>query len=358
MDYIRWFPEAGKNETGLVGGKGANLGELTRAGLPVPPGFCVTSAAYQDFFQQNGLDRQVTDVLAGLDVNDLEEVKRRSAQIQAAIYSAPISPGSSMKSALAASSCSAGRSGETALAVRSSATSEDQANASFAGQLETYLNVRGVPSLLEHIQHCWASLWAERVLAYIANQGLDHRAVSMSVVVQSMIPSEVAGVLFTVNPVTGNRDEAVINASWGLGEAIVSGLVSPDTIIVHKSDGRVIDYQTGEKDLMVAYAAEGGTEELAVPDELRAGPALTEKQVSELTMLGQRIEAYYGKPQDIEWGYYNDSWYLLQSRPITTLARQPERALSGRGFQPHDVYRNLSRSPIPVFFIRTQAAVP
>jgi phosphohistidine swiveling domain-containing protein len=336
MNYIRWFHEVGKSESGLVGGKGANLGELTQAGLPVPPGFCVTSSAYQDFFHQNGLDQQVADILAGLNVDDLDDVKRRSAQIQAAIYTAPISPEIVDEVSVGYQQLFDRTSSETALAVRSSATAEDQANASFAGQLETYLNVRGVPSLLEHIQHCWASLWAERVLAYIANQGLEHRSVSMSVVVQSMIPSEVSGVLFTVNPITGNRDEAVINASWGLGEAIVSGLVSPDTITAQKSDGRVISYQTGEKELMVCYAAQGGTEELPVPDHQRSRPALTEKQVAELTLLGKQIEAYYGKPQDIEWGYYNGGWYLLQSRPITTLSQQPERH-----FPPGDFNRSM-----------------
>jgi pyruvate,water dikinase len=324
MDFMRWFTEVGQNETGLVGGKGANLGELTKAGLPVPPGFCVTSAAYQDFFRQNGLDQRVAQALVGLDAADLEAVKHASAQIQAAIYAASISPQIVEEVSLCCQQLFDRTSGETALAVRSSATAEDQANASFAGQLETYLNVRGVPSLLEHIRRCWASLWAERVLAYIANQGLDHRSVSMAVVVQSMIPSEVAGVLFTASPVSGERDQLVINASWGLGEAIVSGLVSPDTIVAHKSDGRVIDYQTGRKDLMVCYAAEGGTEELAVPDEMRSAPALTSEQVAELCHLGKQIETYYGKPQDIEWGYYDGGWYLLQSRPITTLARQPE----------------------------------
>jgi rifampicin phosphotransferase len=325
MDYIRWFPETGKSEISLVGGKGANLGELTRAGLPVPPGFCLTSVAYQDFFQRNGLDQHVAEALAGLDVANLEAVKHASEQIQAAIYAAPISPGIVEEVSLCCQQLFGRTAGETTLAVRSSATAEDQANASFAGQLETYLNVRGVPALLAHIRRCWASLWAERVLAYIANQGLDQQTVSMAVVVQSMIPSQLAGVLFTANPVSGEQDQVVINASWGLGEAVVSGLVSPDTIVAHKSDGRVIDYQTGQKDRMVCYAAVGGTEELAVPDEMRSTPALTEKQVSELTMLGKQIEAYYGKPQDIEWAYANGCWYLLQSRPITTLARPQER---------------------------------
>ena len=336
MDYIRWFNEVGKSELGLVGGKGANLGELTRAGLPVPPGFCVTSAAYQQFIRLNGLDQLIVEALMEMNLEDLEDVKHRSVQIQTAIYSAPILPEIIDDVSGGCQQLYSLTTQGTPLAVRSSATAEDQANASFAGQLETYLNVRGVPSLLEHIKHCWASLWAERVLSYIANQGLDHRSVSMSVVVQSMIPSEVSGVLFTVNPVNGNRDQTVINASWGLGEAIVSGLVSPDTITADKSDGRIIDCQAGSKELMVAYAAEGGTVEMPVPEELRAKPALSEQQVAQLTSLGNRIEAYYGKPQDIEWGFYNGNWYLLQSRPITTLTQQPERR-----YPPGDFNRSM-----------------
>jgi pyruvate,water dikinase len=147
----------------------------------------------------------------------------------------------------------------------------------------------------------------------------------MSVVVQSMIPSEVSGVLFTVNPVNGNRGQTVINASWGLGEAIVSGLVSPDTITADKNDGRIINCQAGSKEIMVAYAVEGGTEELPVPEAMRAKPALSDQQVAELTRLGNQIETYYGRPQDIEWGFYNGNWYLLQSRPITTLTQKPEQ---------------------------------
>ena len=324
MGYIRWFHEVGKSELGLVGGKGANLGELTRAGLPVPPGFCITSAAYQDFIHLTGLDKFVMDSLAAIRLDDLEDVRRRSALIQSSIHAAPILPEIVDEVTTCYHQLIDQTAHEVSFAVRSSATAEDQANASFAGQLETYLNIRGVPSLLEHIKQCWASLWAERVVSYIANQGLDHRSVSMSVVVQTMIPSEVAGVLFTVNPVSGRREELVINASWGLGEAIVSGLVSPDTITVRKSDGGVIDRQTGNKELMVAYAADGGTEERPVPEELRRAPALSDQQVKELAALGNRIESYYGKPQDIEWGLYKGDWYLLQSRPITTLTQQPK----------------------------------
>jgi phosphohistidine swiveling domain-containing protein len=323
MAYICWFQEIGKSETGLVGGKGANLGELTRAGLPVPPGFCVTSKAYQEFIHLSGLEKLITNVLAAIRLDDLEDISSKSKMIQSSILSATITPEIIEDITACYEQLRGQTSQDIRLAVRSSATAEDQANASFAGQLETYLNICGVPALLEHVKLCWASLWAQRVVSYIANQGLDHRAVSMSVVVQAMIPSEVSGVLFTVNPVTGKQDEAVINASWGLGEAIVSGQVSPDTIIARKGDGGIIERQTSVKELMIAYASGGGTEEQAVPAELRTRPALSDQQVAELTSLGSRIEAYYGTPQDIEWGYYNGSWYLLQSRPITTLAQQP-----------------------------------
>jgi len=323
MEYIRWFDEIGKSESGLVGGKGANLGELTQAGLPVPSGFCVTSAAYQKFILLSGLDILINNALTAIHLDDFEDIKCKSALIQASILSAPILPEIMDEVTACYQQLLHQASQEIPLAVRSSATAEDQANASFAGQLETYLNIRGLPSLQEHIKLCWASLWAERVVSYIANQGLDHRSVSMSVVVQTMIPSEVSGVLFTVNPVSGKRDEVVINSSWGLGEAIVSGLVTPDTIIARKSDGGVINRQVGVKKLMIAYAADGGTEELPVPDELRSILSLSDQQIARLTVLANRIEAYYEKPQDIEWGYFNGEWYLLQSRPITTLAQQP-----------------------------------
>jgi pyruvate,water dikinase len=325
MEYIRWFDEIGKSEIGLVGGKGANLGELTQAGLPVPSGFCVTSAAYQEFLCRTGLDQLINNTITATRLDDLMDIQSKSRLIQSSILSAPIFPEIRDEVSTCHQRLLSDVSQDLPLAVRSSATAEDQANASFAGQLETYLNVRGVPALLEHIKLCWASLWAERVVSYIANQGLDHRSVSMSVVVQTMIPSEVSGVLFTVNPVSGRRDEVVINSSWGLGEAIVSGLVTPDTIIARKSDGGIINRQTGVKELMVAYAAEGGTEELPVPDELRCSHSLSDQQVTRLTLLANRIEAYYGRPQDIEWGYYNGDWYLLQSRPITTLAQGTSR---------------------------------
>jgi phosphohistidine swiveling domain-containing protein len=329
MNYICWFQDISASQLGQVGGKGANLGELTRAGLPVPPGFCVAASAYQDYLKATQLDQVIEAVLAEIDLEDLLDVEHKSAQIRDAIIAQPVLPEIARQvidSYHRLLSENEGRlDPDISLAVRSSATAEDQANASFAGQLETYLNVRGEASLLEHVQKCWTSLWTDRVVSYIARQGLDHRSVSMSVVVQAMIPSEVSGVLFTANPVTGESGEVVINASWGLGEAIVSGLVSPDTITVRKCDGQILSRQIGAKELMVRYAGDGGTEESPVPENLRTSSALAHAQVVELLELGDKIEAHYGKPQDIEWGYCNGRCYLLQSRPITTLSAQPER---------------------------------
>lgn len=353
MNYIRWFQEIGTAELGQVGGKGANLGELTRAGLPVPPGFCVASAAYQDFLKATQLDRLIEDVLAEIDLNDRLDIERKSAQIRDLILTQQLSPSISQE---VIDSYQQLRNknqdplhDQVSVAVRSSATAEDQANASFAGQLETYLNIKDSKSLLEHIKDCWASLWTDRVVSYIARQGIDHRSVSMSVVVQTMIPTEVSGILFTANPVTGNRDEAVLNASWGLGEAIVSGLVSPDTLTVRKSDGWVLSSQVSEKDVMIEYAADGGTAEVAVPTERRNCPALSADQVKALIRLGNRIEAHYGRPQDIEWGFYRGQCYLLQSRPITTLTRQEVTSYPPGNFN-RSMFIDIFPDPIsPVF---------
>jgi pyruvate,water dikinase len=210
------------------------------------------------------------------------------------------------------------------VAVRSSATAEDLPTASFAGQQDTYLNVCGEEALLAHVKSCWASLWTTRATSYRTKQGFDHHKVYLAVVIQAMIPSEIAGILFTANPVDGNRDVAVINASWGLGEAIVSGLVTPDTLTVHKSDREILSRLTASKDCCMRYASQGGVVKLDTPAEQRTLPALTDHQALELVNLGCRIEHHYGAPQDIEWAYAQGNWYILQVRPVTTLASQTE----------------------------------
>jgi pyruvate,water dikinase len=326
---IAWFDEIGAGDIALVGGKGANLGEMARAGLPVPPGFCVVARAYRDFIARSGLEGAIRRTVAETDLGDPAVVEASTGRIREWITCRPI-PNALAAEIAAAYRRLAERAGEPAggvpVAVRSSATAEDLPTASFAGQQDTYLNVRGVDALLDHVRRCWASLWTARALTYRAAQGFEHDKVHLAVVVQAMIPSEVAGILFTANPVSGSCDEAVINASWGLGEAVVSGLVSPDTIVADKRDGRVIARTVALKERMIVYVGEGGTLEQEIPAEQRGRPALTDEQVAELVALGRRIETHYGRPQDIEWGYARGRCYVLQARPITTLTRAPAAA--------------------------------
>jgi pyruvate,water dikinase len=338
MSGIRWFEEISAGEIDLVGGKGANLGEMARAGFPVPPGFCVIAPAYRQMVEESGLYPKIESILAQMDIDDQAGVADKAAQIRDLIVNQPV------PAALAEEITAGYRElGErlaladplsAPVAVRSSATAEDLPTASFAGQQDTYLNVRGPEALLDHIRRCWASLWTDRAVSYRTKQGFDHQKVYVSVVVQAMINSEVSGILFTVNAVNYDPEEVVINASWGLGEAIVGGDVNPDTLIVRKEDGRVVSRQTASKDLMIIYAADGGTITIDTPEELRLPPCLTDSQAAELATLGARIEAHYDRPMDIEWGLLNDELYLLQARPITTLA-PPEKV--------HDVEGEYSR---------------
>jgi pyruvate,water dikinase len=324
--YIRFLNEIGAGDLPLVGGKGANLGELTRAGLPVPPGFCLTAAAYQDFIAAAGLAEPIAAILANLDVDDADDVAGRSAAIRQLI-TGQLVPRAMAQQILAAYGQLAGQLGVGAatslpVAVRSSATAEDLPNASFAGQQDTYLHVRGEDALLERVAACWASLWTARAVTYRVRQSFDHSQVALSVVVQAMIDAEIAGILFTANPVNANRAEMVINASWGLGEAIVSGMVTPDTVTVRKADGAVLSRQIAAKERMIVSVPTGGIATVAMPLAQRDAAALSDLQVAGLVTLGQQVESHYRAPMDIEWAYARGRFYLLQARPITTLAAQ------------------------------------
>ncbi len=323
MTYILRFSEVGRDHIPEVGGKGANLGELVGAGLPVPPGFCVTAQAYRDFIVEAGLQDPIAEILADMQPDDLEDVKARSEAIQDLITQSAI-PAEIERGITEAylELCEELEQPELPIAVRSSATAEDLPGASFAGQQETYLNIRGVPSLLERSRLCWASLWSHPAVTYRHEQGFEHDKVYLCIAVQAMIEADVAGILFTANPVNGNRDELLLNASWGLGEAVVSGLVTPDTITVWRSERRILDYAVGSKEMAIHYAADGGTLEVETSEDQRISPALSDPHVLELAALGERIEEHYGSPQDIEWALRKGKWYVLQSRPITTL-REP-----------------------------------
>ena len=298
-----------------AGGKGANLGALVRAGLPVPPGFVVLTAAYRAFVAANDLAPQIEAQWARLAPADAAGYEQAAATLRAAFEAAPLPP----DLAAAILAAYAGLGNDAAVAVRSSATAEDLPDASFAGQQDTYLNIAGADSLLVAVKRCWGSLWTARAMAYRARQGIAPAQVSLAVVVQAMAPATAAGVLFTVNPLTGAADEMVINATWGLGEALVSGRVNPDEIVADKATGRIKQSVIGDKAVMTAPDAQG-VAEVAVTAAQRSQLALTPAQVAALVRLGRDLEALFGKPQDVEWAVAGDQVVLLQSRPVTTIA--------------------------------------
>ncbi len=316
--YVLSFDDPAAADINRVGGKGANLSVLTAAGFPVPSGFFITEAAYRDFVATDDLARRVLALIGRAETPDAVDLLSAEARqlIQAQHMPQPLVD--------AISGAYTGLGDDVAVAVRSSATAEDLPEASFAGQQDTYLNVRGLSDLIEHVRRCWASLWTARAVTYRAQHGFDHKSVALAVVVQLMVEPDAAGVLFTANPVTGRRDECVVNSSWGLGESVVSGLVTPDTFVVQPRTGRIKDRTIGHKVVEVAYGAGGHVEERAVEGARCDLPSLTDDQVLRVAELGRRVQAHYSAPQDIEWALCEDELYLLQSRPITTLGPTPE----------------------------------
>lgn len=311
------FHEVGKADIHRVGGKGANLGEMARAGFPVPPGFCVTAEAYQRLIANANLWPAIESRLASVSPTDVAALEGASADIRRWIESAPVPPG--IESAIREAYQSLD--GECApVAVRSSATAEDLPEASFAGQQDTYLGVRGADEVLARVRRCWASLWTGRAIAYRERNGFPHPQVSLAVVVQRMVEPDMSGVLFTANPITGKRDEMLVNAAYGLGEALVSGRVTPDTYRLSKTpDARVLEWTLGAKEIRIDSLTDGGTRTTDVPRPDRDRLCLDERRLRELTGLGMRVEALYGAPQDIEWAVAGERLYLLQSRPVTSL---------------------------------------
>ncbi|MEU4392150.1 rifamycin-inactivating phosphotransferase [Kribbella sp. NPDC023855] len=317
--YVLDFAEIDRTQVAVVGGKGANLGELARLeGVDVPAGYCVTTEAFRRVLaEEPSIDDQL-DRLALLAPDDREAIRTLSAELRESIEKIVIPD--EVAAAIIGPLARIGE--DAAYAVRSSATAEDLPTASFAGQQDTYLNVVGPKAVLEHVSRCWASLFTERAVTYRLRNGFDHRRVQMAVVVQRMVSSEVAGILFTADPVTSNRKITTVEASFGLGEALVSGLVNADVYKVR--DGEVVDKTIGTKQLAILASPEGGTREQAIEPESRGRAALTDAQVLRLARLGREIEAYFGQPQDIEWCLADDGFQIVQSRPITTLFPLPE----------------------------------
>ena len=308
-----------------VGGKGMSLAKLTRAGLPVPGGFHITTEAYRLFVSENAIQPRILQALNNVDGSDPQALELVSQQIAGFFTEGQIPPEIAWAISQAYSElCGPQTSIENQkyVAVRSSATAEDLPGASFAGQQDTYLNIRGEQAVLQAVRRCWASLWTARAMAYRARQDIAPDQVALAVVVQELVFADAAGVMFTANPVNGRRDELMITAAWGLGEAIVSGAVTPDTITINKSTGRLVRREMAGKRIMTVRT-EGGTTEQPVAKGLQKAPVLNNTRVKELARLGQAIETLYGAPMDIEWTLAGGKFAIVQARPVTALPEPP-----------------------------------
>ncbi len=324
MPNILWLEEIKKEDIISVGGKGASLGEMTALGLPVPKAFVVTAQAFRKFLIETGIEDTLFRKLERLDVDDNDALESVSREAQDIVLSVGIPDHIKEDIIDAYGRMSADGS---IVAVRSSATAEDLPEASFAGQQETFLNVLGDDNLLEAVQRCWASLYGARAIYYRAKQGFDDRGVNIAVVVQDLIRSEKSGVMFTSHPVTG-EPLTIVEASWGLGEAVVSGSVSPDNYVFDLRSGRVVDRLIAEKEIMIVPEGDDGTKTINLSGEERTASVLTDDEVAQLATFGKLVEDHYGTPQDVEWAIVGDDLFILQSRPITTI-RRPEIPRSG-----------------------------
>ncbi len=321
-----WFEDVDKNDLPLVGGKGANLGELTKAGIPVPPGFIVTTVSYFNFLEEAGLREEMGNILEPLNPDDTEQLFQISTKIKDVITSAE------MPQDIADEIREAYRELGGLVAVRSSATAEDLPDASFAGQQRTFLNIQGEDDVITAVQECWASLFEPRAIFYRNEHGIDHMQVGIAVPVQRMVQSEAAGVIFTMEPVT-NESKITIEAVYGLGEAVVSGEMTPDHYLVDKENFTILEKQIVEQDWQLVKSSEsdsgvdGTNVKLPVSDELRKEQKLSDDEIISLAKLGVKIEDHYQFPQDIEWAKEGGELYVVQTRPITTLESISEESV-------------------------------
>jgi pyruvate,water dikinase len=313
MDGVRWFTDVSLSDTDSVGGKGANLGEMTRAGLPVPPGFVVTSQAYLSALDASGVRAGLAAAIAGMDPDDPASLERTSSLASDLVRSAAL-PDWLVQQLLDAYRQLSSES----VAVRSSGTNEDASDTSFAGMNASFTNVSGASDVLLRITDCWASLYGERVLAYRAEQKITTEP-AIAVIVQQMIPSERSGVMFAADPVSGALDRIVVEAVLGQGEAIVSGGVEPDTYLVAKAGPAVRSARAGQQKFKIVRGADGRDEQVTLGEAEGSARVLTDQQVIDIASLGLAVEAHYGCPQDVEWSFADGRVYLVQSRPITTL---------------------------------------
>jgi pyruvate,water dikinase len=318
--WVAWFEDIHLTDRATVGGKGANLGEMTRAGLPVPPGFVVTTACYEHAMQTGGVRNELQALFAEArrQVDEPEALIETACRLQELVRTAGMPP--ALADAVLAAYHRLGA--DQPVAVRSSATAEDTAGTSFAGMHETFANVVGDSALLERLVDCWCSLYGPRAIAYRASQGLTEDP-ALAVVIQRMVASDRAGVLFTADPSTGRRDRMVIEGAFGLGEAVVSGQVEPDTYVLTKEGPRLLTARVGHKTHKLVSGPGGTVERVALGTDEADARVLNDEETTALARLGQRVEAHYGEPQDVEWAIADGETFLVQARPITALDGGP-----------------------------------
>lgn len=331
---IVWFNEVGKDDGALVGGKGANLGELTRAGFPVPPGYIITSTAYFDYLKATGLDKKISNMLSGLDFEDTKDLQKRAEDAQKLVLAAPLPEG--LKKEILGGYHKLKENTQTEnlyVAVRSSATAEDLADASFAGQQATFLSVIGDDMLLESVLKCWASLFEARAIYYRNDKGFDQLSVGIAVPVQKMGDFEAAGVMFTMDPTNNDYDHVSIEAAYGYGEVVVLGAVNPDHYLVAKKTREITSKEIAKQTWMITRKSGSSDtdnlddmekDSIPVPVEKQNEQKITDEQIFKLFDLALAIEKHYGKPQDTEWGIEGGKVYMVQSRPVTTLGDSKE----------------------------------
>ncbi len=314
MEIIREFKRLGKNDAALAGGKGASLGEMTQAGIPVPPGFVILSESFEKFIEETGIKSDIDAILHKVNTEDISTVEFASESIKEIILSREM-PKDIEKEILS----NFIKLGAKFVAVRSSATAEDSASAAWAGQLDSFLNTTS-SSLLENVKKCWASLFTPRAIFYRFEKNLHTTKISVAVVVQKMIESEVSGIAFSVHPVTQDYNQLIIEAGLGLGEAIVSGQITPDSYVVEKDKMMILEISVSEQEKALVKKSEGGNEWISIVEKGKA-QKLSGKEIISLSELIIKIEKHYGFPCDVEWARESGKFYIVQSRPITTLGK-------------------------------------
>jgi len=316
-EIIGWFADIGLSDRPTVGGKGGSLGEMTRASIPVPPGFVVRTAAFERSLGALEKEERVRSKVEALGSDQLEQIAALSKHLRARLESVPL-PDDIHSEIIAAHAELCGTTLDSPLAVRSSATTEDAEDASFAGLQDTYLWVKDAPSTLKYVRSCWASLYSVPSIAYRRKHGLPESGVAMAVVIQRMVHARTAGVMFTRSPLTGDRSVVTIEGAWGLGSAVVSGEVTPDRFVIAKITGEISVRDISDKHVQHLPAPNGGVIEVETPEPVRRAPCLSDAEIGALRDIARRVERHYGRPQDIEWAIdQSGDILLLQSRPET-----------------------------------------